>query len=127
MRMDSAMIPFDYSILSFTPDSRFTTVHYDGYRDDERVVSLALPFIGWAVVMGPVKERSDGTIEYGTRLQAVGLTDNGDPVIARMIEENYSLGEGKVIQTRLTPAENVDIGEFQPWPEPAGRSGGRSS
>lgn len=117
MRIGSGMIPFEYSILDFTPDNRLTTVHFDGYVGAECVVSLTLPFIGWAVVVDVVKEGPDGTIEYGTRLQAVGLTEKGDPVIAHMIEQNYSLEEGKVVQTRLIPASNAGITEFKPWPE----------
>jgi hypothetical protein len=106
-----AFVPAEYSILSFTPDNRFATVHFEGYRDEERVVSLTLPFIGWAVVVNWVQGGA-----YGTRLEAVGLSEYGEPVTAYMIGQNFSLDEGKVIQTKLMPAEGSGVAESQPWP-----------
>jgi hypothetical protein len=106
-----AAVPAEYSILRFTPDDRFVTVHFEGYRGDELVVSLTLPFIGWAVVVNWVQ---GGT--YGPRLEAVGLSEHGEPVTAYLIGQNFALDEGKVIQTKLTPAEGSGVAESQPWP-----------
>jgi hypothetical protein len=35
-------LPTENSILNFTPDTRFGTVHYSGYRGTEKVASWSL-------------------------------------------------------------------------------------
>ena len=107
-----AVIPAVNTILSFVPDDRFTTVQFDGYRDDRCVVSLTLPFIGWAVIVDWIQGS-----EYGTRMGAVGLSEHGEPITAYMIGQSYSLEEGKVIQVKLTPAYNSEIAESPRWPD----------
>ena len=101
-----ASLPTHDSMISFTPDARFTTVHYDCYRDRELVLSLSLPFIGWAVVLE--RHEDDPTIWY-TRLVALGLDAKGAPITPNAIAANFSLHEGQVIQTRLIGADGAEV------------------
>ena len=99
-------LPTHDSMISFTPDARFTTVHYDCYRDQELVVSLALPFIGWAVVLE--RHENDPTIWY-TKLVALGLDADGVPITPNGIAADFDVHEGQVIQTRLIGADGTKV------------------
>jgi hypothetical protein len=99
-------IPGEGSIISFTPDTRFATVHYEGYRGHDLVVTLELPFIGWALITG---HNDRDPRAYWTKLVAVGLDDTGQPVLPLDIAANFSLDEGKVFQTRLVAVGGSEV------------------
>jgi hypothetical protein len=105
-------LPADYSVINFIPDSRFATVHYDCYQGQDLVVSLDLPFIGWAIVL---ERYVDDPSNFGTKLIAVGLDENGVPFTPVDIAANFSLEIGQIIQTKLVAVDSKEAaGEANP-------------
>lgn len=68
--------PEEGSILSFTPDTRYLTVHFQGTRNG-RDTTESMPFLGWAVQV--VAQSDDG---YQTALVPVGMRGSGEPLTA---------------------------------------------
>ncbi|MEU4427707.1 hypothetical protein AB0F81_44390 [Actinoplanes sp. NPDC024001] len=114
----------DGSIVSFTPDGRFSGVEFDCYRGDDIVSTVSLPFLGWAVVAFPAGDPG----RYRTRLLAVGLGEDGEPATVVDIRRVHGLADDQGIRTRLTDAGTVRslsripideiIGNFDVEPDP---------
>ncbi|MBG0565556.1 hypothetical protein [Actinoplanes aureus] len=90
----------DGSILSFTPDGRFSSVEFGCYRGDEMVTAVSLPFLGWAVV---AFQQADGP-GYYTQLLAVGLRENGRPATEVDVRRMHDVDGDQGIRTRLIAA-----------------------
>jgi hypothetical protein len=103
----------EHSIVSFTPDHRFRSVHFRADVGTDEVRQWSLRFIGWAVVVGGF---DPATGSPNTRIVPVGLTDVGDPVTAHALEQQEHLPTGRV---RLAGYDLPDD-----WGYPPGETGG---
>jgi hypothetical protein len=98
-------LPEEGSILAFTTDDRYATIHFGGLMKGQSEPSIfSYPFLGWAVQVNHVNAASG---VYRTSLVPVGVGQDGDPVTAWDLETFDDVLPGHAFVRGIDPRHPV--------------------